>query len=60
MHTLMAALQRADWLIRSSLGFSILPKDTPACRPGELNQRPSHNKTLALPLSHIHKCVSKG
>ena len=27
--------------VRSSLGFSILPKDTSTCRSGELNQRPS-------------------
>ena len=39
---------------RSSLGFSILPKDTLTCTPGELNQWPSDNKTLALPLSHSH------
>ena len=31
-------------------GFSILPKDTSACRHGESNQRPSNNMTLALPL----------
>ena len=36
--------------IRSSLGVSILPKDTSTCRPGESNQRPSYNKMLALPL----------
>ena len=38
--------------IRSSWGFSILPKDTLTCRPGESNQRPSNKKTLALSLSH--------
>ena len=53
IHTLMAvaAMQGADQHIRSSLGFSILPKDT-SCRPGWSNQRPSDNKTQALPLSH--------
>ena len=30
-------------------GFSILSKDTSTCRLGESNQRPSDNKTLALP-----------
>ena len=59
IQTLMAvaAMQGADQHIRSSLGFSILPKDTLAlttlkCRPGKSNQRPSNNKTLALPLNH--------
>ena len=33
-------------------GFSILPKNTSTCRPGESNQLPSDNKMLALPLSH--------
>lgn len=44
IHTLMvvAAMQDADQHIRSSL----------ACRPGDSNQRPSDNKTLALPLSY--------
>ena len=48
--------------IRSSLGFSILPKDTSTYRPGEWNQRPSDKKTMALPLSHsktnTKKCKS--
>ena len=53
-HTLMvlAAMQGASEHIRNSLGFSVLPKDTLICRPGETNQRPSDDKTLALPLSH--------
>ena len=53
-HTLMvvAAMQGADQHIRSSLGFSILPKDTLACNPGESNQRLSDNKTLSLPGIH--------
>ena len=37
--------------IRSRLGFSILPKDTSSCRPGESNHRPSDNQMLALPLT---------
>ena len=44
--------QGADQCIRSSLGFSFLPKDTLTCRPGELNRWPS--KILALHLSHCH------
>ena len=32
--------------------FSVLPSDTSTCRPGEMNQRPSDNKTLTLSLSH--------
>ena len=46
IHTLMvvAAMQGAN--IRSSLGFSILSKDTLTCRPGE------SYKMLALHLSH--------
>ena len=44
----VAAMQGADQHIRSSLGFSILPKDTLTCRPGE------QNKTLAPPLTHSH------
>ena len=55
IHTLMAvmaAMQGADKHIKSSLGFSILPKDTSTCRLGELNQHPSNYKMLALPLSH--------
>ena len=49
--TLMAAavMHGADQHIRSSLRFSIFPNVTLACRPGESNQRPSDNKTLALP-----------
>ena len=38
------------------LGFSILPKDTWTCRPGESHQQPSDNKMLALPLSHSRPC----
>ena len=34
--------------------FRILPKHTLTFRPGEMNQRPSDNKTLALPLSLSH------
>lgn len=34
--------------------FSILPKETFACRPGILNQQPSDSEALALPLSHSH------
>ena len=55
----VAAMQGANQHIRSSLGFSILPKDTLTCTPGETNQRPSHNKTLALPLSHSRLFVPK-
>ena len=56
-HTLMvlAAMWGADH-IRSSLSVSMLHKDTSTCRPGESNQRPSNNKTLALtsePQLHI-------
>ena len=47
----MAAMQGADQHIRGSLGFSILPKDSSTCRPGESNQRPADNKTLAPVLS---------
>ena len=56
----MCAIYGADQQIRSSLGFSILPKDTSKCRPGESNQQPSDNKTLALPLRHgLLTCVNK-
>ena len=51
----VADMQLAEQHIRSSLGFiifSILPKDTSTCRPGESNPRHSDNKTLALLLSH--------
>ena len=50
IHTLMvvAAMQGADQHIRSSLGFSILPKDTSTWRPGELNQRPVTFKNRTL------------
>ena len=34
----VAAMQGADQHIRRSVRFSILPKDTLTCRPGELNQ----------------------
>ena len=40
-------MQGADQHIRSSFGLSILPKDTR--RPGDSNQHPTNNKTLALP-----------
>ena len=43
------AVRGANRHIRSSLGFSILPKDTLTCRPGESNQQPSDNNTLVLP-----------
>ena len=52
----VVAMQGANQHIRSSLGFSILPKDTLTRRPGEYNQRSSDNKMLALPLSH--SCLS--
>ena len=54
IHTMMmvAPMQGTDQHTRCSLGFSILPKDTSTCRPGESNQWPSNNKTLALPLIH--------
>ena len=42
--------------IRSRLGFSILPKDTSTCTPGESNQQPSNNMSLALALSHSWPC----
>ena len=45
----VAATQLANQQIRSSLGFSILLKDNSTCRPGELNQQPSDNRTLASP-----------
>ena len=38
----VADMQGANQRIRSSL----------TCRPGELHQRPSDNKTLALPVSY--------
>ena len=41
--------------IRSRLGFSILPKDTSTCKPGDSNPQPSDNKMLALPL--IDSCL---
>ena len=39
LHTLMAvaAMQSAEHNTGGSLGFSILPKDTLTCRPGESN-----------------------
>ena len=49
----VAAVQGADQHIRSSLEFSILPKDTLTCRPGESNQQPFNNKTPALSHSHL-------
>ena len=39
----VAAMQSDDQIIRSSLGFCILPKETLTCRPGELNQGLSDN-----------------
>ena len=50
----VAAMQGVNQHIRSSLGFSILPKDTLAWRPGESNQRPSNNNNLALTLTHSY------
>ena len=47
----VAAMQGADKHMQSSLGFSILPKDTLTCRLGESNLQTADNKTLALPLS---------
>ena len=44
-------MQGADQHIRSSLGLSLLPKDTSTCRPGESNQLPSNKMMPALPLS---------
>ena len=46
IYTLMAvsAMQGAEQHIRSSLGFSILPKHTSTCKPGKKNERPSDNK----------------
>ena len=60
IHTLMAVadMHGAVQLIRSSSGFSILPKDTAGhCRPGESNQTPSDNKMLAQPLSHSRSYI---
>ena len=50
IHTRMvvAAMQGTNQHIRSSLGFSILPKDILTCRPGESNRQPSDDRTLAL------------
>ena len=45
------AMQGANQHIRSSLGFSILPKDELTCRSRELNQWPTDSTTLALPAS---------
>ena len=56
MHTLeLAAMEAADQHIRSSLEFSILPKDTSTFKPEESNQLPSVKKMQALPLSHSHQ-----
>ena len=41
----VATMQGAEQHIRSSLGFSILPKDTLTCRLGESNQQPSNTAT---------------
>ena len=38
----VAAMQGANQHIRSSLGFSILPKDTSTYRQGESDQQPSN------------------
>ena len=59
IHTLMvaAAMQGANQHIGSSLGFSVLPKDTLTCIPwdgGESNQQPSDNKMLAQCHSRPH------
>lgn len=48
----VSAMQGANRHIRSRI--SILPKDTLTYRRGKSNQRPSHNKILALLLSHSH------
>ena len=48
----VTAIQGADQHMRSRLGFSIMPKDTSKCRPGQSNQWPSDNKLLPLPLNH--------
>ena len=45
-------MQGADQHIRSSSGFSILPKGASICSPGESNPRPSNNKMWAVPLGH--------
>ena len=50
----VVAMQGANQHILSSLGFSILDKD----RPGESNQRPSDNNTLAPPLSPRRHIIS--
>ena len=50
--TVVAAMQGTYQHIGSSLRFSMLPKDTLTSRPGELNQQPSDNGTLALLLSY--------
>ena len=56
----VAAMQGANRHIRSCSRFSILPKDTSTCRPGESNQRPSNNRTLALPLNHSRPMPQDG
>ena len=53
----VVAMQGADQHNRSSLGFSILHKDTSTCRLGESNQWPSNNKTLALFSSYYFACL---
>ena len=45
-------MQGADQHIKSSLGFSIIPKDASTCRPGKSNQQPSNNKTPEPQPSH--------
>ena len=49
----VAAMQGADRHIRSSLGLSILPKDTLTRKRGESNQQPSDDKTLALQIISV-------
>ena len=51
----VAAMQGADQHGRSSLGFSILPKDTLTCRPGESNPQPSSGSNPEPQLPHSFK-----
>ena len=55
----VAAMQGDNQHIRSSLGFSILQKDTSTWRPGELNQWPSDNNLLDLALSHSRRGMAE-
>ena len=61
IHTPMvvAAMQDDDQHIRSSLEFSILPKDTSTCRPGESKQKSSDNKRLALTPEPQPPCTTR-